>query len=97
MDNLGLYIIITLAAIILILNIIATIIAAKTYFVVKARRYYQIALVWIIPIIGALLVIFINKEDYFHQKRERQVGNHPSIKQSDEARVYVAMHHKGGR
>ena len=97
MDDPGIIIVSIFIVVIILLNIVATFVAINTHFEIKVRRYYQIALIWALPFIGALMVIIINKEDYFHQKSKKQIGNNTSIKQSDEATVYVAMKHKGGR
>ncbi len=75
MRELEFYIIITLIIIWIALNIVATIVVLSTHFEEKNRRTMQIVFVWLLPIIGALFAIFINKEDYFENRRLKKVGN----------------------
>ncbi|MCP3703631.1 MAG: hypothetical protein GY820_23495 [Gammaproteobacteria bacterium] len=97
MENLALYLVVTLAALLIILNSIATYIVCHTYFEVKERRQYQILFTWLVPFVGSLLTIFINKEDYFAQKHENQVGNNPNITESQAVHYASAARHRGGR
>ena len=79
MENSALYMIVGMAAFVVILNSIATYIVFHTYFKVKQRRLYQTLFIWLVPVVGGLFAIFFNREEYFAQKRERQVGNHPTV------------------
>ena len=79
MDNLATYLIGGLILVVVVLNSIATFIVLRTYFVVKNRRLYQLLLIWLVPVLGALLIIFIDREEYFAQKKHRQVGNHSEL------------------
>jgi len=97
MDNLALYLIIGLLALIIILNSVATYIVCHTYFEIKNRRLYQILLTWLVPFIGALLTIYINKEDYFAHKHQKQVDNNPNITESQAITYGSAANHRGGR
>jgi len=97
MENLALYLVIALAVLLIVLNSIATYIVCHTYFEVKERRRYQILFTWLVPFVGSLLTIFINKEDYFSQKHEKQVGNNPNITESQAIRYASAARHRGGR
>ena len=97
MENIALYLVITFAILLITLNLIATYIVCHTYFVVKSRRSYQILFTWLIPFIGGLLTIYINKEDYFTQKQAKQVGNNPNITESQAIHYASAARHRGGR
>ncbi len=79
MENLGLYFIIVLVSIIVILNVVASYVLFNTQFDTKERRQFQLIFVWVIPVIGAMMVIYINKEDIIFEKRKKQIGNNTSI------------------
>ncbi|WP_163836284.1 hypothetical protein [Spartinivicinus ruber] len=79
MEHLGTYLIVAILALIVISNVYATFVVAKTYFEIKQRRLYQILFIWLVPVIGAALAIYLNLENYFEQKRSTQIGNHPNI------------------
>ncbi|MDE1464941.1 hypothetical protein [Spartinivicinus poritis] len=79
MEHTGLYIMIAVAIFIIIANIFATFVVCKTYFEIKQRRLYQILFIWLVPIIGSALAIYLNLEDYFEQKHSTKIGNHPNI------------------
>ncbi len=79
MENLALYLTAGTSVFVVLINSIATYIVFHTYFKVKQRRLYQTLFIWLVPVIGALMAIFLNREDYFVQKRKRQVGNHPTV------------------
>ena len=61
-----------------ILNLIATYVIFHTYFKVKSRRAYQIIFIWLVPLIGAMLAIYLNREDKFAPKSKRRIGNQTS-------------------
>ena len=64
---------------IILVNVYATLILMRTHFVVKNRRRNQIIFVWLVPIIGALIVIYIDSENYIGEGYKQQVGNNTSI------------------
>ena len=97
MENLALYLVIGFVALVIILNSIATYIVCHTYFEIRRRRQYQILFTWLVPVIGPLLTIFINREDYFAQKQAKQVGNNPNISESQAIHYASAARHRGGR
>jgi hypothetical protein len=67
----------------ILLNLYASYVILTTYFEVKERRYYQLIFVWLLPLLGAITVIFINREDKLVAKPKRKVGNDTSIKNVD--------------
>ncbi len=79
MDNLLLIFVSALLGVVIILNIIATIIVSRTYFLVKERRYYQIIFIWLVPFVGSILAIYLNRQEYFEKQKKDEVGNHPNI------------------
>lgn len=79
----------------IMLNTVATYIVWNTYFEVKERRAYQTVFIWLAPLIGAFMTIYINREDYFTAKHKRQVGNNPNI--TDSQAVNMGHHSDGGR
>ena len=97
MENAVLYILIATAVVCLLLNVVATYIVFNTYFEVKKRRFYQTLFIWLLPFIGALTAIYLNRQDYFEQKRQRQIGNNPNITNAAARSYYVASNHRGGR
>ena len=97
MENAVLYILIAMAAASLLLNSVATYIVFNTYFEVKRRRLYQTLFIWLLPFVGAMMVIYLNREDYFEQKRLKQIGNNPNITNAAARQYYIAANHRGGR
>lgn len=97
MDAVTIYAIIILIVLPLVLNIIATYIVLNTCFNVKNRRAYQLVVIWLIPFIGSMLAIYTNREDYFEQKRKRQIGNDTAFTNADETSHYIGANHHGGR
>ena len=97
MENAVLYILIATAVVCLLLNVVATYIVFNTYFEVKKRRLYQTLFIWLLPFIAALMAIYLNRQDYFEQKRQRQIGNNPNITNAAARSYYVASNHRGGR
>jgi len=97
MENIVLYIILISFALIFMLNVIATIMVLSTYFIVKNRRYYQIAFVWLIPFIGAFMFIYFTYEEYFNPKRKDEIGNNPNITDSDAVSYASASNYNGSR
>ncbi len=97
MENLVLYILVTFSLIAVGLNIAATYIVCHTYFEVRNRRRNQIVFIWLVPIIGSLLAIFINREDYFAQKHQKKVGNNPNITESQAIDYGLASNQHDGR
>ena len=97
MESALLYIVIALTVVAVILNSIATYIVLNTYFEIKERKTYQILFVWLIPFIGSILAIAINREDYFREKHKKQIGNNSNISQSEAINHAVAADHHGGR
>lgn len=77
------YIAISLAVVLLLLNIIATYIVSVTYFEIKQRRVYQLLFVWLFPLLGAILTIYLNREEWFKDKQQNKVGNHTNISDSE--------------
>ena len=70
MDNIVIYTLLAFSIIILISNIIATYVIFNTHFEIKERRIYQSLLVWLVPVIGSALAIYINCENFFNKKKE---------------------------
>ena len=85
-----------LALLLLTLNVVATFVVVRTEFVVKARKYYQLLFIWLVPILGGVLAIVLNKEDHFHHERKSDPsgGPHSTYGETDE---YLGANHKGGR
>lgn len=83
MDSIALYTLFIFAGIIIIFNVIATYIVFNTYFEVKERKQYQIIFVWCIPFFGATLAIYLNREEYFKNKRKKKIGNLTAISNDD--------------
>lgn len=77
MSALGEYFVIGIIAAIAVLNILASFFVLRAYFIIKERRWYQLALVWFLPLLGSSLVIYIQNEDFFKRKRNT-VGNDPN-------------------
>ena len=77
MTELGVYFFIGIISVLVILNILASYVVMKAYFFVKERRWYQLLVVWLLPLIGAFLMIYIHNEELFKRKRNT-VGNHPN-------------------
>ena len=88
--------IVIVAFLLLGLNVVATYIVLKTYFLIKARRYYQLLFIWLVPIFGGVIAIAINKEDYFENKKQKDPsgGPHSTYGIINE---YRGANHRGGR
>ena len=97
MESALLYIVIALTVVAVILNSIATYIVLNTYFEIKERKIYQILFVWLVPFVGSILAIAINREDYFREKHKKQIGNNSNISHSEAINHAVAADHHGGR
>ena len=93
MENQTIYMVVILSGIIVLLNIIATYIVFNTYFEIKERKLYQTLFIWFIPIFGAILAIYINREDYFEEKHKKQIGNQTSITDSEATTHAIATNH----
>ncbi|RYV01642.1 hypothetical protein SOPP22_14840 [Shewanella sp. OPT22] len=78
MNEIYLYVYILLG-IISLFNLIATVVVFRTYFENKMRRVYQLLFIWLVPFFGAILAIYLNREDRFTKKTKRKVGNDTSI------------------
>jgi amino acid permease len=89
----------SLLLLIVILNIIASYIVTKTYFEVKNRPFLQHIFIWVVPIIGSFLAIYLNRQDYFYEKfkRPKQIGNNTSITDAEARSHVIASRHFGGR
>ena len=97
MGSLALYLIAGISIFVVLLNSIATYIVFHTFFKVKHRRLYQMLFIWLVPVVGASMAIFLNREDYFAQKRKRQVGNHPTVSDTYAASLARRGGGHGGR
>jgi len=97
MENLALYLIAGISVFVVLLNSVATYIVFHTFFKVKQRRLYQALFIWLLPVVGALFAIFFNREEYFVQKKTRQVGNHPTIEDTYTASLARKSGGHGGR
>jgi len=86
-----LYILIAIGLSLVILNMIATYVVLNTYFEVKERRLYQLIFTWLLPFVGALLVIFINLEDYFEERRKKKIGNNPNISDNEASDMAMTL------
>ena len=94
MEMTFIYLLIILS-VLFILNSIATYIVWNTHFEVKERRIYQTIFIWLVPIIGASMAIYINREDDFAKKQQPQVGNNSNI--TDSQAISFGSHTGGGR
>lgn len=74
MANVGLYMVMVFALLTLGANAAATYIICRTYFEMKNRRRNQVIFVWLVPLIGALLAILINREEYVLPKTSKTGG-----------------------
>lgn len=83
-----------IVGVVFISNSIATYIVWNTHFEVKERRIYQTIFIWLVPIVGACMAIYINREDDFAKKQQTQVGNNPNITDSQ---ATTFGNHTGGR
>jgi hypothetical protein len=79
LENGSLYILIGIGVALVILNSIASYVILHTHFEVKERRTYQLIFVWVLPFLGAIFAILINREDYFADRRLNKVGNNSNI------------------
>lgn len=75
--------------VLILLNVAATILVLRTFFLVTIRRYYQIAFIWLVPFLGSFMVFYFNYEEWFNKKRKGEVGNNPNTSDS-EAMTYAA-------
>jgi len=84
------------ALLLLSLNVVATYIVVKTEFIVKARKYYQLLFIWAVPILGGVLAIVLNREDYSNRGRNSDPsgGPHSTYGETNE---YMGANHRGGR
>ena len=79
MDSLMLWFLVLLVLALVLLNAYATLILMRTHFEVKNRRKYQVVFVWLVPLVGALMVVYIDSESYIGGGYKHQVGNKSSI------------------
>ena len=79
MEYIAIFIGLTIIVTWLVLNIRATFIVYNTYFVVKERRMYQMAFIWVLPFVGSILAIYLNKHSFSQQNNKNELGNHPNI------------------
>lgn len=84
-------------ALLLVLNVLALYIVFRTYFEVKSRRHYQIAFIWLVPVFGACLAIYINREAFFTRSSSGIKGQLTEISDSEAITYAVAANHCGGR
>ena len=96
MEN-GLIFLMLLLGCLILINLIATYIIFNTFFKVKERRAYQLIFVWVIPFIGAIFAVYINREDYFEEQRLKKVGNNLNISESEAIGMGASAGHQGGR
>lgn len=68
---------------IVLLNFYACYVILTTDYEVKARKYFQLLFVWLLPILGAVTVININRESVSVPKPKSEVGNNTSITNLD--------------
>ena len=90
MDSPVVYMLLITAGIIFIMNVVATYIVLNTYFKVKERKLFQILFVWIVPFLGAMFAIYINREEQFEKKSKKQIGNQTSISNDQAIDHYLA-------
>lgn len=69
------YMLIALGVIVTVLNVVATISAIRSPSLEKSKLPYQIAFIWLIPVVGAMLVLSLLREP----SRSRQSADHGSI------------------
>lgn len=77
------YILALLAGSLIVFNCVGMYVVFQTYFEVKERRLYQVLFIWLVPFIGATLAIYINREDYFEDRRLKKIGNNSNITDSE--------------
>ncbi len=82
---------IALGVSLLVLNLIATYVILNTHFEVKERRLYQLLFAWLLPCVGGLLVIFINLEDYFEERRRKKIGNDGRMSDSQASDIAMTL------
>lgn len=97
MDSFALYILIGFLVLLAGLNAVATYIVCHTYFRVENRKRKQIIFIWAVPLLGALLAIFLNREDYFAQRQKDRVGNNPHITEAQAVTFGRAENHRAER
>jgi len=93
-SNFEIYLLIGFFGFLFTLNSLAIYIVLNTYFKVKERRLYQILFVWLLPYIGAMFTIYINKQDYYDQKLARKESGFTDFFATTS---YEATNHRGGR
>ncbi len=69
------YMLIALGVIVTVLNMVASISAIRSSALEKSKLPYQIAFIWLIPILGAILALSLLREP----SRGRQSAGHGSI------------------
>ena len=72
-----------------ILNMTATLLVLRTFFLVTIRRYYQIAFIWLVPFLGSFMVFYFNYEEWFNKAPKDEIGNNPNVSNGD-AIIYAA-------
>lgn len=87
MEGGSFYILAGLTSVLVILNVIASYIVRNTHFEVKERRTYQLIFVWLLPFIGAIFAIMINREDYFADRKLKKVGNNSNISETQAVNI----------
>lgn len=60
-------------------SLIASYLALTGDYIVKERKWYQLVFAWLVPVLGALCVIYFHREDWFRGSRLNRVGNHSNI------------------
>ncbi len=68
------YMLIALGVIVTVLNMVATISAIRSPSLEKSKLPYQIAFIWLIPVVGAMLVLSLLREP----TRSRQSADYGS-------------------
>ncbi len=69
------YVLIAMGVIVTVLNMIATISTIGSPLLEKSKLPYQIAFIWLIPVMGAVFVLSLLREP----SRSRQSADHVSI------------------
>lgn len=69
------------AAVVLLMNVWATILVSRSTFLIKARRQWQVIFIWFLPIIGSALAIYFNTESVKSPEQKR--GHHPPGSEAD--------------
>jgi len=50
-----------------------------------------------VPIVGAMMVIYINKEEHIIKKPKKQIGNNTNISNNESIKHGMGANHHGGR